>query len=64
MIIMETIAKIRRMYHINGKGFKTIARELKLSKNTVKKIIRSNVTVLHYQREQQSYRVLEKYITS
>jgi DNA-binding CsgD family transcriptional regulator len=45
---METIAKIRRLYHVDGKGFKTIARELKLSKNTVKKIIRGNETVLAY----------------
>src|SRR5574338_678332 len=61
MLTMETIAKIRRLYHVNGKGFKTIARELKLSKNTVKKIIRNDETVLHYQRQQQGYRVLEQY---
>lgn len=59
---MATIAKIRRLYHVNGKGFKTIARELKLSKNTVKKIIRSDKTVLRYQRQEQGYPVLENYI--
>jgi transposase len=58
---METIAKIRRLYHVKGKGFKTIARELKLSKNTVKRIIRSGETVATYQRQQQGYPVLEKY---
>jgi len=58
---METIAKIRRLYHVDGKGFKTIARELKLSKNTVKKIIRRNETLLTYNREEQGYRVLENY---
>jgi len=58
---METIAKIRRLYHVNGKGFKTIARELKLSKNTVKKIIRSEETVSQYQRQDQGYRVLKNY---
>jgi len=62
MLIMETIAKIRRLYHVNGKGFKTIARELKLSKNTVKKIIRSDETQLKYEREEQSYPVLGNYI--
>lgn len=41
---MESIAKIRRMYHINNKGIKTIARELNISKNTVKKVIRSDAT--------------------
>ena len=61
MLIMETIAKIRRLYHVDGKGFKTIARELKLSKNTVKKIIRRNETLLTYNREEQGYRVLENY---
>lgn len=41
---MESIAKIRRMYHINNKGIKTIAKELNISKNTVKKVIRSDAT--------------------
>lgn len=41
---MESIAKIRRMYHVNNKGIKTIAKELKISKNTVKKVIRSETT--------------------
>lgn len=59
---METIAKIRRLYHVKGKGFKTIARELKLSKNTIKKIIRNDETVFHYQRHQQGYRVLGNYV--
>jgi predicted transcriptional regulator len=58
---METIAKIRRLYHVDGKGFKTIARELKLSKNTVKKIIRGDETVSQYQRQAQGYRVLENH---
>lgn len=64
MLIVETIAKIRRLYHVNGKGFKTIARELQLSKNTVKKIIRSDETVLQYQRQESEYRVLENYTES
>lgn len=41
---MESIAKIRRMYHVNGKGIREIARQLNISKNTVKKVIRSNET--------------------
>ncbi|MCD8499760.1 MAG: hypothetical protein LRY43_01255 [Gammaproteobacteria bacterium] len=61
MLIMETIAKIRRLYHVGGKGFKTIARELNLSKNTVKKIIREDKTASDYQRQEASYRVLEEY---
>lgn len=61
MLIMETIAKIRRLYYVEKKGFKTIARELRLSKNTVKQVIRSDKTEQSYQRSRQSYRVLGKY---
>ena len=41
---METIKKIRRMYYVNGKKIKEIARELRISKNTVKKVINSDAT--------------------
>lgn len=44
MFIVETIAKIRRMHFIEGRPIRAIARELGVSKNTVKKIIRSNAT--------------------
>jgi hypothetical protein len=42
MLIVETIAKIRRDYHVQHKGLKTIARERGLSRNTVRKVIRSD----------------------
>lgn len=61
---METIAKIRRLHYVNGKGFKTIARELRLSKNTVKKIIREDKTEIGYHRSRQGYRVLGSYMES
>ena len=32
MLIMETIAKVRRLYYVENKGFKTIARELSRAK--------------------------------
>ena len=44
MFIVESIAKIRRMYHVDGKAIRAIAKELNISKNTVKKVIRSNKT--------------------
>lgn len=44
MFIVESIAKIRKMYHVDGKAIRAIAKELNISKNTVKKIIRSNET--------------------
>jgi transposase len=61
MLIVETIAKIRRMHHVQGKGFKTIARELRMSKNTVREIIKNGKTSKHYKREKEHYRVLEKF---
>ncbi len=44
MLIVESISKIRRMYHIQNKSIKAIAKELSISRNTVRKIIRSNAT--------------------
>ena len=41
---MESIAKIRKMYHVHGIPIKAIARELNISKNSVRKVIRSNET--------------------
>ena len=58
MLIMETIAKIRRLYYVEHQGAKTIARTLKLSKNTVKKIIRGDHTVSRYANKTQRHRVL------
>jgi transposase len=64
MLIMETIAKIRRLYHAEHQGVKTIARTLKLSKNTVRKIIRSDETIVCYERKEPGHRVLGPYIES
>ena len=61
MIIVETIAKIRRMYHVQNKGIKTIARELKLSKNTIKKIIREDKTSNDYKRSNQPLPIMDEF---
>ena len=61
MIIVETIAKIRRMHHVQHKGIKTIARELSLSKNTVKKIIREDKTAKKYKRNNQPLPIMGEY---
>lgn len=53
MIIVETIAKIRRLYYVQNKGIREISRELNLSKNTVKKVIRENKTSKSYERKKQ-----------
>jgi transposase len=50
MLIVETIAKIRRMHFSQGMGIKTICRELKMSKKVVRKVIRSGATEFSYKR--------------
>ena len=39
MLIVETIRKIRLAYYRDKKSIRQIAREFKLSRNTVKKVI-------------------------
>ncbi len=41
---MESIAKIRRMYHVEKKSIRSIASELCISRNTVRKILRTDAT--------------------
>jgi len=44
MLVVETIAKIRGAYFIQGKSIKQICRELRVSRNTVRKVVRSGAT--------------------
>ena len=44
MLVVETIAKIRRAYFVQNKPIKTICRELRLSRKVVRKVIRSQAT--------------------
>jgi len=53
MLIVETIAKIRRYHFVEGLGIRTISRKLRISRNTVRKVIRSGATEHHYQRSRQ-----------
>src|SRR5437764_15076653 len=53
MLIVETIAKIRRAHFVQGKSIKAICRELGLSRKVVRKVIRSGATEFHYEREHQ-----------
>ena len=59
---MESIAKIRRMYHVNGKGIREISRQLNISKNTVKKVIRSNETKFELVKYTKNKPVLGKHL--
>ena len=53
MLVVETIAKIRRAYFSQGKAIKEICRDLHVSRKVVRKVIRSNATEFHYERSQQ-----------
>lgn len=61
MLIVETIAKIRRHHFVDGKSIKEISRLLRLSRNTVRKVIRSGATEHHYQRDIQPMPRLDEY---
>src|SRR5438128_9276242 len=53
MLIVETIAKIRRALFVQGKPIKAICRELNVSRKVVRKVIRSEATEFRYEREAQ-----------
>jgi transposase len=61
MLIVETIRKIRCAYHRDKKSIRQIAREFKLSRNTVKKAIRRDVTEFTYDRKTQPLPKLAPY---
>jgi len=48
---VETIAKIRRDHFKDGKSIKAIARTRGVSRNTVRKVLRTNETAFHYARQ-------------
>jgi len=50
MLIVETIGRIRRESLVKGKSVRAIARDLKVSRNTVRKILRSGETEFDYER--------------
>jgi transposase len=47
---VDTIARVRREYFVRGKSIKEIVRELHVSRNTVRRIIRSDETAFEYER--------------
>jgi hypothetical protein len=53
MLVVETIAKIRRAYFEQKKPIKAICRDLRVSRKVVRKVIRSNATEFHYERGSQ-----------
>lgn len=53
MLVVETIAKIRRLSRVQGKSIKAICRELNISRKVVRKVLRSDQTEFRYERQHQ-----------
>jgi Integrase core domain len=50
---VDTIARVRREHFIRHRSIREISRDLNLSRNTVRKILRSGATEFQYEREVQ-----------
>lgn len=50
MLVVEMVGRIRREYFIKGKSIKEIVRDLRVSRNTVRKVLRSGATSFSYGR--------------
>ena len=50
MLVVETIAKVRRAHRVQGKPIKEICREFGLSRKVVRKIVRSEAIEFLYER--------------
>lgn len=50
MLTVETVGRVRREGLRQGKGIRAIARDLRLSRDTVRKILRSDETAFDYER--------------
>ena len=53
MLVVETIAKIRRAFFVQKKPIKAICREFRMSRKVVRKVIRSEATEFRYERGRQ-----------
>jgi transposase len=53
MLIVETVGRIRRAHFVQGKSIKEIVRDLRVSRNTVRRVLRSGATEFSYEREVQ-----------
>ena len=64
MLVVETIAKIRRAYFVHGQPIKAICRDLGVSRKVVRKVIRSAATEFRYEREAQPLPKIGPWATS
>jgi hypothetical protein len=58
MLVLKTIAKVRRLHLSDSVPIKAICQDVGLSRNVLRKILRSGVTEFHYKRAQQPRRAL------
>jgi transposase len=63
MLTVETIGRIRREFFVQGKTIKEIGRDLRVSRNTVRKVVRSGATAFAYDRETQPRPKLGRWTT-
>jgi len=61
MLIVETIGRIQREYFLKGKTIKEIGRDLRVSCNTLRKVVRSGATAFTYDRDVQPRPRLERW---
>lgn len=62
MLNVETIRKVRQAHLRDGKGIREISRDMNLSRNTVRNIIRSGITDQKYERAAQPHPKLGTFI--
>ena len=62
MLIVETIRKIRLSIHRDGKSIRQTAKELRISRNTVRKAVRSQQTAFTYRRSLQPLPALGAFV--
>src|ERR1700760_3621862 len=58
MLVLETVAKIRRAYFVQRKTIKAICRELRVSRKVVRKVLRSDATEFRCERSEQPFAVM------
>ena len=62
MLIVETIAKIRRLFRNEHKSIRETSRELRLSRKVVLKTLRSDKTAFTYKRQRQPRPRLDNHV--
>ena len=64
MLSVETIRKVRMSIHRDGKSIRRTARDLRMSRNTVRKVVRTDQTSFEYIRRKQVYPKLGPHLES